>query len=156
MLITDILAQSRVCVDQEGKAVRTKLDALRVLAEMMAPELSVEGRQVEDLLTERENLQSTGIGDGVAIPHASLEAAPKRTAGLLICPRGVAFDAVDGRNATIIIGVVGPKQATSEHLRVLARISRLLRDPETREKLIAARSAAEAFALVESRDRDLG
>jgi PTS system nitrogen regulatory IIA component len=127
-----------------------------MISEMIAPALATDRPRIEQLLLEREGLQSTGIGDGVAIPHASLEAAPGRTAALLICPAGVPFDAVDGQDARIIIGVVGPKQATSDHLRVLARISRLLRDGATRERLIASVNAGGAYALIESRDRELG
>jgi PTS system nitrogen regulatory IIA component len=156
MHITDILAESRIYVDRTGEAVRNKHEALKVLAEMLAPALDTDRQRVENLLVERENLQSTGIGDGVAIPHASLEAAPRRSAALLLCPKGVPFDAVDGENVCIIIGVVGPKEATSEHLRVLARISRLLRDEGTRRALAASETAEDAFALIQRRDQVLG
>jgi nitrogen PTS system EIIA component len=156
MHITDILAESRIYVDRTGDAVRTKFEALRVLSEMLAPALDTDRQRVESLLVKRENLQSTGIGDGVAIPHASLEAAPRRSAALLLCPQGVPFDAVDGESVHIIIGVVGPKEATSEHLRVLARISRLLRDDGTRRALAASETAQAAYALIERRDQVLG
>ena len=78
------------------------------------------------MLADREELQSTGIGDGVvAIPHGSLEVLDQQTAALVLCPQGVDFDSIDGRPARIVVGVVGPKKATGEHLRLLARISRL-------------------------------
>jgi PTS system nitrogen regulatory IIA component len=156
MRITDILAESRVYVDLTGEAVRTKPDAIRIIADMLATSLGTDSAYVEQLLTEREKLQSTGIGDGVAIPHASMESAPARTAALLLCPVGVAFDALDGEKVTIVVGVVGPKEATSEHLRVLARVSRLLRDESTRAALIQSNSAADAYGVIERRDASLG
>jgi len=156
MQITQILPASRIFVDRDGSAIKCKADALRMLSELLAPALRTEGSVVEQLLAERERLQSTGIGDGVAIPHTSLEAAPGRVAALLLSPHGVSFDAIDGQDVRIILGVVGPKEATGEHLRVLARISRLLRDAETREALVRAENGESAYRLIEARDHSLG
>src|SRR4051812_48254017 len=121
MRITDILPAESIYVD-EASVVHVKGDSLRILAELLAPALGCEGQSIERLLAERERLQSTGIGDGVAIPHTSLEAAGRRAAALVICPRGIPFDAIDGGAVNIVLGVIGPKDATGEHLRVLARI----------------------------------
>lgn len=156
MRILDILPEERVVVDRSGSAVRDKSGALRVLSELLAPTVGVEPAKVEALLAEREKLQSTGIGDGVAIPHTSLEAVTARAAALLLCPSGVPFDSIDGADANIILGVVGPKEATGEHLRMLARISRVLRDVKTREALLACESPRQAHELIVSRDQALG
>ena len=153
--LVDILAANRIVVDTDGSVVTDKAASLRILGELLAPAVASDNETVERLLTERERLQSTGIGDGVAIPHTSLETAPGQAAALLLCPRGVAFDAIDGENVTIILGVVGPRKATGEHLRILARISRLLRDEAARERLIAAASAEAAFQLIERQDSAL-
>lgn len=156
MRLTDILAASRILVDSDGSVVRNKGDALRALAEQLGPAVAVEPSLIEALLAEREGLQSTGIGDGVAIPHTSVEAAPGQAAALIICPRGVPFDAIDGRDVTIIFGVVGPRKATGEHLRVLARISRLLRDEPARRRLVESPDTAAAHRLIEAQDATLG
>jgi PTS system nitrogen regulatory IIA component len=108
------------------------------------------------LFAERERLQSTGIGDGVAIPHTSLEAATRRAAALVLSNKGLPFDAIDGANVHIVLGVIGPKDATGEHLRVLARVSRLLRDESTRRALSSATSAQQAFGIIEARELQLG
>jgi PTS system nitrogen regulatory IIA component len=155
MRLTDILAVERILVDEPGSVVRDKAAALRILAELLAPAAGVEAASIEHLLAEREGLQSTGIGDGVAIPHTSVEAAPGQAAALLICPRGVPFDAIDGKDVTILFGVVGPRKATGEHLRVLARISRLLRDEPARRQLLACPSPAAVYALIEAQDAEL-
>jgi PTS system nitrogen regulatory IIA component len=156
MRITDILPAESIYVDGGGSAVHLKSDALHILAELLAPALGCEGQAIERLLAERERLQSTGIGDGVAIPHTSLEAAGRRAAALVICPRGIPFDAIDGANVNIVLGVIGPKDATGEHLRVLARISRMLRDEGTRRALAHAASSREAYGIIESREQQLG
>jgi nitrogen PTS system EIIA component len=153
--LTEILNQQRILVDADGGVVHDKADALRLLASMLAPAVGSDEQSIERLLAERERLQSTGIGDGVAIPHTSVETAPSQSAALLLCPRGVPFDAIDGDRVNIIFGVVGPKRATGEHLRILARISRLLRDAATRERLLASGGAIEAYELIESQDESL-
>jgi len=109
MRITDILPAQSIYVDDGGAIVRAKPDALRILSELLAPALGCEGQTIERLLAERERLQSTGIGDGVAIPHTSLEAAGRRAAALVVCPQGVPFDAIDGADVRIVLGVIGPK-----------------------------------------------
>jgi PTS system nitrogen regulatory IIA component len=155
MHLSDILTADRIYLDSEHR-IRTKSTALNMLAELIAPSLRSDGETIEALLSEREKLQSTGIGDGVAIPHSSLQAVPCRVAGLLLCPDGIPFDSIDGAPVSIILGVVGPKEASSEHLRVLARISRLLRDGSTRERLVSSTSAEAAYELIDGKDRELG
>jgi PTS system nitrogen regulatory IIA component len=156
MRITDILPSERIYVDASGSAVHEKAEALRVLSKLLAPALHADSEAIERLLAERERLQSTGIGDGVAIPHTSLEAAACRAAALVVCPKGVPFDAIDGANVNIVLGVIGPKDATGEHLRVLARISRLLRDEATRKSLSSSATPGDAFQIIASREQQLG
>ena len=153
--LTDILTETRILVDSDGGFVHDKTDALRLLASLLAPAVGTDKQTIEQLLAERERLQSTGIGDGVAIPHTSVESAPAQAAALLLCPRGVPFDAIDGESVSIIFGVVGPRRATGEHLRILARISRLLRDQGTRARLLGAADSSEAFGLIEGQDESM-
>jgi nitrogen PTS system EIIA component len=152
MRLSEILSVDRILVDVDGSFVKTKTDALRLLAEMLSPVLGVDRATVEHLLVERENLQSTGIGDGVAIPHCSLETAEAQAGALVLCPRGIEFEAIDDERVEIVFGVVGPKRATGEHLRILARISRLLRDDRTRLSLLASANPAAAYELIRSHE----
>jgi PTS system nitrogen regulatory IIA component len=148
MRLSEILTADRILVDLNGGLIRSKADVLRVLAELLAPAAGASREDVQALLAERERLQSTGIGDGVAIPHSSLDSAERQAAALLLIPTGVAFKAIDGAPVRIVFGVVGPKRATGEHLRTLARISRLLRDEQTRIGLLESESAEAAFELI--------
>jgi PTS system nitrogen regulatory IIA component len=152
MRLSDILSVGRILVDVDGSFVKTKADVLHRLAEMLSPAVGTGVEAVEHLLLEREKLQSTGIGDRVAIPHCALETAEGQAAALVLCPRGVEFEAIDGDPVDIVFGVVGPKRATGEHLRTLARISRLLRDEQTRMRLLASPNAHSAYQLIESHE----
>lgn len=152
MRLSEILAEERITVDASGSVVRDKGAALQLLARLLAPAVQLDAGVVERLLLDREELQSTGIGDGVAIPHASADAAVRQAGALLVCPRGVPFDSIDGQNVEIVFGVVGPRRATGEHLRTLARISRLLRDETGRSQLRRATSPFEAYGLIEAHD----
>jgi PTS system nitrogen regulatory IIA component len=152
MRLAEILNSERIVVDPNGALVHDKNDAMRLLGQLLAPALGIDHETVERLLMERERLQSTGIGEGVAIPHTSVDAAAGQAGALLLCPRGVPFESIDGRDVNIVFGVVGPKRATGEHLKTLARISRLLRDTSTRERLVASESPDQAFALIQAHD----
>ena len=152
MRLSDIITKERILVDRES-ALPSKAQALRALAGLLCGAVSAPEEEVLALLLEREQLQSTGIGDGVAIPHSALEHAEGQAGALLLFPKGIDFDAIDGQPVHIVFGVVGPKRATGEHLRTLARISRLLRDESTRKQLANAESAKFAFDLIEAHDQ---
>jgi nitrogen PTS system EIIA component len=151
MRLSDIITKDRILVDREG-ALPDKARALHALAGLLGSAVAAPKEEVLALLLEREQLQSTGIGDGVAIPHSALEHAEAQAGALLLFPQGIDFDAIDGQPVHIVFGVVGPKRATGEHLRTLARISRLLRDEGTRKQLANVDSPSAAFELIESHD----
>jgi len=149
MILTDILSSERVRVAARGAGVQSKDEALRTLAALLGAGASSPGEaDFYRVLVEREALQSTGIGDGVAIPHGALENLTGQVAALLICPGGVPFDAIDGQPVYIMFAVLTPKRATGEHLKTLARISRLLRDTSFRQKLLAAADGRQAHGLI--------
>ena len=155
MILTEILSAERVKVARRGEGVESKDDALHSLAKLLASGAPATPQapgptDFYRVLAEREALQSTGIGDGVAIPHGALENLGGQLAALLICPGGIPFDAIDGNPVSILFAVVGPKRATGEHLKTLARISRLLRDSAFREKLLASGDRTQAFGLIRS------
>ena len=142
MRLVEILAEDRVVV---ANGLADKPSAIRAIATLLARGAGVSDVAVRAVLEEREALQSTGIGDGVAIPHGFLGELGSQVAALMVVSEGVGFDAIDGRPAKIILGVVGPKKgmhAQVEHLRILARVSKVLREPGLREKLVSASDSA--------------
>ena len=149
MRLTDLLTPERVAIQHNTPtAPLDKARAIHVLAKVLTVGTAVDQVQVERVLTEREQLQSTGIGEGVAIPHGALSQLVTQYATLLIVPEGVDFAAIDGLAANILFAVIGPKRATGEHLKTLARVSRLLRNKGFRDRLIAAPNASAAYELI--------
>lgn len=153
MRLTDLLAPERVHIQRPGEPI-DKGRALELLAEMFGVRDGVSTADISRVLTEREELQSTGIGEGVAIPHGALPKLNEQLAALLIVPDGVEFQAIDGADVVILFGVIGPKRATGEHLKTLARVSRLLRSREFRNRLVAAPDARAAFDLISEEEGD--
>jgi PTS system nitrogen regulatory IIA component len=155
MRLTDLLSAERVAIRHNGSASPLeKADVLRALAVMLTTGSTVDPGEVERVLTEREQLQSTGIGEGVAIPHGALPQLEMQHAGLLIVPEGLDFVAIDGLNVNIIFAVIGPKRATGEHLKTLARVSRLLRNRAFRDRLVAAADAKTAYDLIATEEEE--
>jgi len=149
MRLTDLLSTpppARVGIQRSPTF--DKAQALRALAQMLAGGARMPAEEVERVLIEREGLQSTGIGDGVAIPHGALAQLDAQCAALLIAPDGVEFDAIDGQKVNILFAVVGPKRATGEHLKTLARVSRLLRNKSFRDELVGSASESAAYTLI--------
>ncbi len=119
-------------------AATDKPDALRKMAEIAvrSPRLSALGvEELEQALAEREAAVSTGLGDGMAIPHARLDRLDQFVAFLLIAPKGIAFDALDGAAVHLFFVIFAPATRTDEHLRLLASISRLCAQASVRESL---------------------
>jgi PTS system nitrogen regulatory IIA component len=108
--------------------------------------------EVLKVLQAREQLASTGVGSGVAIPHGRIAAAEKMLGALAISREGVAFESIDGEPARIFMAVLAPEKHTGDHLKALARISRLLRDSAVRQRLLAAQTAEEALQIVVEED----
>jgi PTS system nitrogen regulatory IIA component len=150
MRLTDILIPARVTTTLVAATKEQALGALAHLFVTGDDELPFE--TVLEVLTERERLASTGVGSGVAIPHGRVGTMERLRAALAICPTGIPFEAVDGAPVRIIVGVLAPVHHTGDHLRVLARVSRLLRNASVREDLLRAASPEEAFAIIASAD----
>lgn len=151
MRLSDILAVERVNVGLHADDKRGALEALAALFVQNDSSLDVE--TITRVFEEREALASTGVGSGVAIPHGRLSGVSRLMAAVGVAKRGVDFDAIDGRPAHILVAVLGPERQTGEHLKALARFSRLLRDENVRARLLAARTNAEAFQILLGEDR---
>lgn len=150
MLLTDILNEQRVTT---RLVASTKDDALLALAQLFSgDDPNLQASAVHEVLRERERLASTGVGSGVAIPHGRISSLEQLRAAVAISPGGIPFDAIDGAPVRIIVGVLAPQHHTGDHLRVLARVSRLLRSAQVREHLLDARDAHAAFDVIARAD----
>ena len=109
---------------------------------------------ITEILTEREQLATTGIGDAVAIPHGKSDQLDSIKGSVAISRSGVGFDAVDGQPVRIFVALLAPLASTGDHLKALARVSRILKDPQVRERLLEATSAEELHASVVEADAE--
>lgn len=126
-----------------------KRKALAVIAEIAARNFGLDAGDVLDALTEREQAGSTGVGHGVAAPHARVEGLTRLRGVFVRLEHAVDFDSVDDQPVDLIFALFAPKEATGvEHLRALARVSRILRQSDLRQQLRQARSADAIHALL--------
>lgn len=125
-----------------------KRQALRVVAEIAARSLGLDAGHILEALTEREAAGSTGVGYGVAAPHARLDGLERMRGVFVRLEQPVDFDSVDDKPVDLIFALFAPKDAGAEHLRALARVSRMLRQADLREQLRQARTADALHALL--------
>lgn len=145
MDIGELLARDAIAT---RVSVASKRLALSAAADVAARKLGRPAGQIFEALMDRETLGSTGVGQGVAVPHARLEGLDRLTGVFLRLESPVPFDAVDDRPVDLLFVLLAPKDAGVEHLRALARVSRLLRQGELREQLRQARTADAVYALL--------
>lgn len=153
MKLVEFLAPNRVVARLAGT---TKPDVLLELARALVkddadfPAGSVE--RVYDTLLERERLSSTGIADGVAIPHGKHPGLSSLKAVLGIHPEGLDFAAIDGQPSRIYFVLVAPENSAGLHLKALARISRLFKEASLRERVLQAADAAAIYKVIADED----
>jgi PTS system nitrogen regulatory IIA component len=145
MNIGELLDRTAISVRVNASSKR---QALAVVAEMAARKLGLDAGAILDALLEREAAGSTGVGHGVAAPHARLDGLERMRGVFVRLEQPVEFDSVDEQPVDLIFALFAPKGAVSEHLRALARVSRLLRQADLREQLRQARTADAIHALL--------
>jgi len=149
MKILDALDREAIISDL---AAIKKSDALKELALPLAKATDLDPVALVDVLTEREKLGSTGIGGGVAIPHGKVKDLTAITLGFGRSRQGVAFDSMDGKPTHIFFLLLTPENSTGLHLKMLARISRLLKQEPFREKLLQAETGDELYQVIAAED----
>jgi PTS system nitrogen regulatory IIA component len=128
--------------------VNGKKQALHELAARAATLTGQGERAILEILTQREKLGSTGVGNGIAIPHGKLAKLGKMFGLFARLDRPIDFEALDGQPVDLIFLLLAPEEAGADHLKALARVARLLRDPEIARKLRDSRDAEAMFAVL--------
>ncbi|HPH25262.1 MAG TPA: PTS sugar transporter subunit IIA [Pseudomonadota bacterium] len=132
---------------------RTKPQVIAELARHLAKtQPSIDAEALSRVLMEREDLASTAIGEDIAIPHGKLPSATRMLGCVARSSRGVEFNSIDGKPTHLFFVLVGPDHATGPHLRALARISRVFKDLDFRQRLLKAPTAAEIFRVLSDED----
>ena len=149
MKILDVLSKETICLNLKAT------DKIGVLNEMAAPVARLTGATPEALvrvLMERERLGSTGIGGGIGIPHGKLKNLASLVLGFGLSRCGVDFDSLDGKPAHLFFLMLTPENSAGLHLRLLARLSRLLKNDEFKSQLMRAKSPEEILAIIQEKD----
>jgi PTS system nitrogen regulatory IIA component len=145
MLLTDLVAPNAII---PALRVNSKKQLLQELA-AKAAELCGQGeRTILETLQQRERLGSTGVGDGVAIPHGKLPKLTKLFGLFARLERGVDFEALDSQPVDLVFLLLAPEAAGADHLKALARVARLLREPDVVRKLRDSRDAEALYAVL--------
>ena len=141
--IRSFLAPEDVLIDLDASCKRS---ALRQLSAHAAAATGLDQNALLDSLLEREQLGTTGIGRGVAVPHARTS-LPRMQGVLARLASPIDFDSIDDRPVDIIFLLLAPEQANAEHLKALSRIARLVRAERVQEAMRGATTAEALFAL---------
>lgn len=149
--ITDYMSEDLISLKLKSK---NKDDVLMELADLIAvsPEVHNEENVIYKALIEREKLGSTGIGKGVAIPHAKTDAADRLTIAFGISKEKIDFKSLDNESVNIFFVFASPMKDSQVYLKVLARISRLIREEEFRNELLACKTPAEVIECINKKE----
>lgn len=149
MKILDVLLKEAIIEDLKA------VDKKGVLEELVAPVARIGGVNHDDLvkvLMERERLGSTGIGEGVGIPHGKVKGLESLALGFGLSRRGVDFDSMDGRPTHIFFLLITPENSTGLHLKLLAQISKILKNDLFKKKLLDATDKDEIYSIIKEEE----
>lgn len=141
-----VLLRSGVIVPIHEAGTRTQV--IRALSDELSVATGIGTDAIEEAVLERERLGSTGVGEGVAIPHARLAGLEAPVGGFMRLAHGVDFDAIDDRPCDLIFMLLAPEGAGADHLRALAQVSRFFRQGSVREALRKARTEDEIKSVI--------
>ncbi len=145
MNISDLLAPEAVLASLKAQ---TKKQLLQELAARAHARTQLPEKQIFETLNERERLGTTGVGAGIAIPHGRMAGVAHITGVFARLESAIDYEAVDGQPVDLVFMLLAPENAGADHLKALARVSRLLRNQQTCEKLRAAKTAEALYAIL--------
>ncbi len=146
MGISDILSEDMVLA---GVEAGNKRGLLEQLSAFVAEKENIDKNSIFEAILERENLGSTGYGDGIAFPHARIEGLDKVIAVFARLDKGIEYDSLDSHPVDLIAFLLSPEKSGEDHLQALAVMSRVLKDAETCRKIREAKSAHEIYLALQ-------
>jgi PTS system nitrogen regulatory IIA component len=152
MKILDVLNKETINVDLTAK------DKKGILDELVAAVAQVAGANQEDLvkvLMERERLGSTGIGGGIGIPHGKYKDLESLVLGFGLSRKGVDFESLDGRPTHIFFLLLTPENSAGVHLKLLAQISKLLKNDQIKARLMQAETQEDVLTIIGEEDKEI-
>jgi len=150
MRLTDVLKEEYIRIPLAGK---DRDNCIEQLIDMLGEQNIITSKQpVFNAVMEREKLMTTGVGNGIAIPHCKHKESPEFAVCLGIHPKGIDFQAIDKKPVKIVFLLVGPENNPGLHIKLLSRISRLMSNEELRNQLRNCDSATKAFELIQEEE----
>lgn len=153
MKISELLSPNLIIADLKATDKNQALEEM--VACLAGHRQGINAKELYTVLTEREKLGSTGIGNGIAIPHGKLDGLDSICLVFARSVAGIEFDSLDGKPVHLIFLLVAPFNSAGVHLKALARLSRLLKEKTFRDNLFAASDAAALFAIVADEDEKI-
>ena len=151
MNFTEILKRDFILEELEARNQHEVLDELVRVFAMGGVRFDPEA--MLQVLLERERLGSTGIGDGIAIPHGKLQGLDEILLSFGRSSEGISFDAMDGKPVHLFFLLMAPENSAGLHLKILAKISRMLKDPALRDNLLRAKSKERIWRIIEEQEQ---
>jgi len=153
MLISELLSERTIKLNLES---REKRGAIAELVDVLVRADRVKDREaILQAVLNREKMMSTGIGKGVAIPHARTPATEQVLLAFGRCPRGIKFEAVDARLVDLIFLLISPKISPTESVKTLGKIARIVDHDQVREKLRHATTPQEVIRILQTAEEEL-
>lgn len=145
MDITDFVNADRIIYPKE----KDKTGVLKALIKVLArTEEVAKEKDLAKAIYDRERILSTGIGYGIAIPHAKIASVSNFVAAIGICREGIRFESLDGKPVHLVVMIAGPEGQNEEYLRILARFTGILKSEQTRNRIIEARTPAQVLEIL--------
>lgn len=146
MKIADVLERKTIITNLEAKS---KPEVIEELAERISSVFTnINQERLVEVLMEREKLCSTAVDSGVAIPHAKLSGISNIIAGFGRSAAGIDFDSLDAKKTHLFIVVIAPENSTGSHIQLLARISKIFKNPELRAEIMECESQDDIFEAI--------
>ncbi len=145
MQLSDLVSTDGVIASLKASS---KKQALQELSERAAALTEVSSREIFETLLQRERLGSTGVGQGIAIPHGKISSLDRLYGVFARLDTPIEFDSMDDQPVDLIFLLLAPEHAGADHLKALARVSRLLRDPSVVDKLRASSESSVLYSIL--------
>ncbi|MGV8073374.1 MAG: PTS sugar transporter subunit IIA [Syntrophobacteraceae bacterium] len=152
MRILDILEKDAIVTELKSTTKKQVLEEL--IDALLAQKQHLDRDRLMGVLLERERLGSTGIGDGIAIPHGKLKDLDQLTLSFGKSSEGVDFESMDGKPVHLFFLLVAPESSAGIHLRALAKVARLLKNGSVRKRLGSVASRDEIYSIIGEEDED--
>lgn len=151
MKILDVMPKEAILDDLKSQ---NKKGLLEELVAPLAASTDLNSEDLVRVLMERERLGSTGIGGGIGIPHGKIKDLESLVLGFGLSRKGIDFESIDGEPTHIFFVLITPEDSTGLHLKLLARISRILKNDQFKERLLSAADQDEIFDIINQEDEE--